>query len=466
MEIISIILTIVFITVLSIYLLISYKRDTLKHIWSLITNIVIFIESFLVTRLLVNILGTKVSALFSSFIKTMLNIKEEEWLKNSSIDGFTNFLAIIMIGVGCFFLVFLVIYVLNHGIKRIIFKVIKNEKYSKYVSNFNNKIVNLLVGLGSFAIISFALLYPLGTMMHIVDKAAQEANYSLPKYVTVAINNPISKIYSNNLSVAFFNGITKLQNDSNNIQNSLELKGMSVMILSFLNISEGGDAPSNIESIKMELSNTSLVPNFISELCSNAATRWKDNQSFMGVSISLPTDQSRDLYIALLDIISNWERDNLINDINTIFELYQIFNDNDILITDNDDALVEAIANDEFTEDVFLCLFHNDDFKMALVTFMNYGINVIFEEININTNNTQYININNLNDMTDEDIKKEAYIFSLTVRQIMEINSLKGQQLTLNDYNRIINNLNEILNSRLLNNVLYNVIYNSIQSYV
>ena len=68
--------------------------------------------------------------------------------------------------------------------------------------------------------------------------------------------------------------------------------------------------------------------------------------------------------------------------------------------------------------------------------------------------------------MTDEDIKKEAYIFSLTVRQIMEINSLKGQQLTLNDYNRIINNLNEILNSRLLNNVLYNVIYNSIQSYV
>ena len=426
MEIISIILTIVFIIVLSIYLLISYKRDTLKHIWSLITNIVIFIESFLVTRLLVNILGTKVSALFSSFIKTMLNIKEEEWLKNSSIDGFTNFLAIIMIGVGCFFLVFLVIYVLNHGIKRIIFKVIKNEKYSKYVSNFNNKIVNLLVGLGSFAIISFA----------------------------------------NNLSVAFFNGITKLQNDSNNIQNSLELKGMSVMILSFLNISEGGDAPSNIESIKMELSNTSLVPNFISELCSNAATRWKDNQSFMGVSISLPTDQSRDLYIALLDIISNWERDNLINDINTIFELYQIFNDNDILITDNDDALVEAIANDEFTEDVFLCLFHNDDFKMALVTFMNYGINVIFEEININTNNTQYININNLNDMTDEDIKKEAYIFSLTVRQIMEINSLKGQQLTLNDYNRIINNLNEILNSRLLNNVLYNVIYNSIQSYV
>ena len=99
MEIISIILTIVFIIVLSIYLLISYKRDTLKHIWSLITNIVIFIESFLVTRLLVNILGTKVSALFSSFIKTMLNIKEEEWLKNSSIDGFTNFLAIIMIGV-------------------------------------------------------------------------------------------------------------------------------------------------------------------------------------------------------------------------------------------------------------------------------------------------------------------------------------------------------------------------------
>lgn len=464
MKLVSIIFTIIFLFIFIFYLFVASKRSTLKSIWSLVTNVLTFIESFLITKLFIMLCSNNIASKFSLIIEKLLNINEEEWIRNNSIQEFTKFITIIIFGLLSFLVIFLVLLLINHLIKRVIFKVVYKKKYRDYQSKNGNIIgINILIGIGSFIIVSTAIIYPIGSINHTLKSSAKKVNYNLPNEIKPITNNIVLSIYSNGISDFLFNRVTAQKIDKVKIKTIKELKGMSTMAFALLNIAEDNNTKSNVKVVKDELNNTYLVPNFISELCSNAATRWQNGESFMGQTLEIPNDTRKDLYIELLDIISKLDRDNLNNDIDTVFEFFELLKEYNLLNEDADKNLIKVLAEDEFNEKMFLCLFTNNDFKSVLATFMNYGINTVLKELNV-TSNKEYIDKSNLQNMTNEDIKNEAKIFSLAVRQIKEIYDLRNKDLTMEDYTRIANNLKEIKNSKLLNNVLYNALNKLLQN--
>ena len=125
----------------------------------------------------------------------------------------------------------------------------------------------------------------------------------------------------------------------------------------------------------------------------------------------------------LLDIMSKWEREDLLKDIDTIFEFYNILNKYEVLKIENTKELINALTKEEFNEEIFLCLFHNEDFKSVLASFMNYGLRSILEQFDIDVD-VEYVETAKIMKMSDEDIKNEARIFALTIKQLVDISSL------------------------------------------
>lgn len=458
MKICSIIISVVFVLILIIYLLLSSKRKTLKNIWSVVTNCITFVETLLIVKLTVKLFGNKLATSFSNLIKNVLNLKEEEWVRSGSIEDITKFIAIIVIAMISLYLVFIILAIINHLIKRFIFKRVNKVSHKEYKNKKNdNKIVNACLSLVSFAIISFTLLFPVGTLIYMTNTSAKEVNYTIPAKIKPLFSNPVLKIYGNGVSKSLFDTLTTYKYNNNKIKSSNEINGVMTMSFALLNIADDNDTANNVKIVKDKLTNTYLVPNFISDVFANAATRWKNGESFMGQTLDIPNNKSKDLYIALLDIISNWERENLISDIDTLFNFFDILDRNGVESIDDTKTLINALGKDEFNEEVFLCLFTNKDFSNVLGTFMNYGMKVILTEFNVK-NDKDYITSIDLSQLSNEDIKNEAKIFSLIVREIEELSTLNSKDLTLNDYNRIVNNLSQIKNSKLLSNSLYSAL--------
>ncbi len=454
MQIVSIIFTCLFLIILISYLLIASKRKTLKNVFCLVTNVITFIMTFLFTKLTITLAGNKVVPFFSDLIKEIIDINQEEWVNDSSIELITKFISTIIIGLISFFFIFIILYIINHLLKRLVFKLVKKVPYSKYESpKPDNKLVNVGISLVSFIIISFAFLYPLGTFVKITDVSTKATNYNVSGLKPV-LSNPVIKLYSNGLSETIFNNVTKIKDYDNKIKNTNELTSLTTIVLTLSQMEDSDNLNDQFNIIKESFTNTYIAPAFVSEVCANAANRWKDNKSFMGNTIEIPEDSSKDIYLDLLDIVSKWDRDSLVNDIDTIFELSDILDKYNISEIEDSDEFIKAFTDDDFTEDLFLCLFRNEDFKSILSSFMNYGIKSSLSSYNIDLD-VNYVETAAIMELSDEEIKNEAQIFSLTVRQLVKLNEAKGQTLTKEEYLEIANNLSKIHKSKILSDSVY-----------
>ena len=456
MQTLSIIFTIIFLIILIAYLFIASHRKTLKNIFCLITNIITFIMTILITKLTISLAGSKIIPALSETIKEVLNINQDEWIHTDSIELITKFISTIIIGLISFFFIFIVLYIINHLLKRLIFKLIKKVPYGEYESpKPDNKLVNVGISLVSFIVISFAFLYPLGTFIKITDVSTKATNYNISSLKPV-LSNPVIKIYSNPISESIFNTVTKIKDYDNKIKNTDELTSLTTIVLSLSQMEDSDNINDQINVIKESFTNTYLAPAFVSEVCANAANSWKENKTFMGNTLDIPEDSSKDIYIDLLDIISKWDRDSLVNDIDTIFEFYDILDKHNILDIEDSDEFISSFTDDEFTEELFLCLFRNDDFKSILSSFMNYGIKSSLSNYDLNLD-INYVETAAIMELSDEEIKNEAQIFSLTVRQLVKLNEAKGRELTKDEYLEIANNLSKIHKSKILSDSVYNL---------
>ena len=98
MQTLSIIFTIIFLIILIAYLFIASHRKTLKNIFCLITNIITFIMTILITKLTISLAGSKIIPALSETIKEVLNINKDEWIHTDSIELITKFISTIIIG--------------------------------------------------------------------------------------------------------------------------------------------------------------------------------------------------------------------------------------------------------------------------------------------------------------------------------------------------------------------------------
>ena len=94
---------------------------------------------------------------------------------------------------------------------------------------------------------------------------------------------------------------------------------------------------------------------------------------------------------------------------------------------------------------------------------MNFGVDTLLETVNISSSGN-YVNTIDFSKMTDDEIRKEAQIFSLALRDIKQISNLDASTVTYDEINKIANDLNRIKESKLLSDILYNVIYKLLEA--
>lgn len=452
---------VIFLACLFLCFYIYLKRETIKGIWSMLTNVITFVEAYLLTKLFNLLFGFKISHLFKGIIGNALDFKE--WNKTASVEDFINFFSFVFVSIFAFLLLFIILYFVNHFIKKIIFKKIYKEKYSKYHFQKNNKIVSGLVALISFITVTFAILYPFGAVVDFANTAKNHSNYEFSQDEKKVYENKILNFYSLIKSKEFFNSITYFKANNGTVKNSDEIEGMYTIVYAFINITDEKDNLKNLKQIKQSLTHTYLLPSLISEICSNAVTRFKNDQSFMGMELNLPNDESKEFYIDLLEIVSKWDKDTFIENLNTVFELYDILYSNNVLQAKTTNELINIMAKDEFSESLFLCLFKNKDLKTVLPKFINYGISSVLDSMDIKTSK-DYVNDFVFENLSDEDIKKEAKIFSLIVRQFIEINSYQGKEIPNDKFEEILNNLSKIQDSKIFNNVVSSTLYELLEA--
>lgn len=442
----STIFTIVFIIIFLLYLVVTCRKSVGNNFLILGVNILSFLEAFLLAKGILRLVENSTVKVLSTYLRKSLNITKDEWIKDTSLNEVMKFLAYIILGIIIFIVLFMLLKILNYFLKKVVLKIFAPKKKKKKVELAKNNLLvaNIFIGSLSFIIISFAFLFPLASVNNIYKEAIKKTTYKTNASVKAIANNPILNIYSNNITVTFFDNLTDLSNKKI-ARNSDELKGMTTMAFALLDLENNNISKENVKLIKENLVDTYLMADFISEVCSNAALRWKNGQSFMGKTLNIPENNTKTIYMNLLDIISKWERKDVVNDITTIFEVYELFNRNAIKKIDDIEPLIDAFSQDEFCEELFLTLFHNDDFKSLLPIFMNFAINTGIEKANLNmATNIEYINLDDINKMNDKAIKKEAKIFSLVIRQIKIITKLNIYDLSLSDVSEILSNLKEI----------------------
>ncbi len=458
MNIISIVFTIIFILLFAIYIRFALKRDTKKNIFSIISNAISFIVSFIITRISIIFISEPISKLFKKFIEGVFDIRSEYFIKDTAINEFSKFLTTIIIGIIIFILVYLIILLINNAIKKFIFHKIIGEKYKEYKSKNNNIYINLILGVFSFLITSFAFLFPFGAISNIAGKVEKTCNYKMPENMSSIIKNPIIKAYSLVGSRPFFDTLTEIENNKNNIKNSKEFESIFTISCSTLQIYEGNNVDKNVNIIEDSLSKNYLTSSLISELVSNVAYNLKNGNDIMNTGIIIPKDNSEQLVVGVLDILSKWERQNLIEDVDTVLNIYDMLKSRDINSIDDLDKLLNSLADEQFNEELFLELFENDDFKNMIPVVMKFGIDSALNSLDIKTN-TEYIASIDFSTMSEEDVKNEAKIFSAIFKQILQIENKGLNNLTTDDLITIITNIKGIKTSKIFNDMLYNLIY-------
>ena len=330
------IITLIFIILLIITLINYYKKSTKTNTTALITNIITFLEAFIITKLITNIFGNNIVNKITSLLKSTLKISKEEYKNITFLDDSIKFITLVLMSLIIYYILYLITYIINH-----IIITIKNKKNIEE----QNKIINIVLGLLSFITISFSILFPISGISKIYNTSLNEINYSSPKLTNKITSSPIIKAYENTISIKLFDKLTEY-NDFKKIKTSRELQGLTTIIY-VINDIQTENNKKHFEKIKEELENTYLLSNLITEISKNAATNWKNNKPFLGETLKIPTDNRKMIYIKSLEIISNWKRENLINDISTVFEVYEILEKNDLTKKHTSKYLLQNLKNEK-----------------------------------------------------------------------------------------------------------------------
>ncbi len=454
MYILSIVSVLFFLITLSLFLYFVYKRDMMKTTFSLGTNVITFIESFLLTRIYLSFFGNSLEGVYFKILEE----SNGTWVNQAATGDFLLMISSITTGILFFLFIYWVLLIINHFLKKFIFSKIFHERYKDYTSSKQIIPLKLIMGILSFGITSFVLLFPLGTVVRIVNQSFDNCHIEIPKEGKPLLQNPILYSYSLLGSASFFDSLTKLPESNYQIKNSEELKGMITIALSGINIANNQNVQENVEILRENLHSTYLVSGFIGELSTNAALQFEQEKPFMGIEVKTSDSQMKILMNDIFAIMSDWNREKFLNDIDTVLNVYLLVWNRNVEHPDDSGALVSALEDEEFSKTLFVELFRNEDFKAMIPSFMNFGVNKLLETLKIQSN-AEYIQTVNLDDLTKEDIEKEARIFSSALRQIKQIQKLKEGDLQNVDFEDMYQSIQEIQKSKLLGDMLYNLLY-------
>ncbi len=439
----TIIFTLVYLALMGVCLYLAYKRHWIKSALSLAVGAISLPEAYFLARGFVKAFGEPLSNALKEGFLELLNLRSDVMVRETAMLKVSAFGVTIILGMASFLVFFAILWAVNTLIKRLIFsKLLKKAEQVQPV-------LSVVFALLSFAVVSFAVLYPLGAVSDIAVSAAKNCGYKLPVSVMAS---PVGRLYGI-AGRGFFDRLTKVGDE---FVNSDEAERGAEIYISLKMVAEGKDEDGgSIERIAESMKSSYLLTDFSSELAANAANSWRNGRKFMNKTLKMPEGRNGELVGDILELVSGWQRDNLVQDIDTGINIYKLLKEHGILKVNDGAVLFEALSDREFDERLFAELSGNDDFIAVIPKVLKFGIGSAVDAMEMEMND-EYIVEFDAKSLTEEEWKKEAEAFSILLSRMKELSEeSEGGSL---DILGLLGDMYELRDSKILSNMLVNLI--------
>ena len=450
---VSVIFTIIYLALLGLCLFIGWKRHWVRSALSFVTAALSFAGAYFLTRQFVSLRGEAVSNVLKEELLELMNLRNEFTVRETAMLNVSAFIVDIILGMVMFWILFLLLWLAANIIKRVLVKLITKKKYSELAPFKDIRPLGAAIKLASFLLVSTVFIYPLGAASDILCSAADNCGRRLPASV---ITNPISRIYGG-IGRGLFDSLTETGLDGD-FKNSEEIERGAEIVISLRDFSDGGDEEGEaIERICGSFRSSYLLTDFTSELVANAANSWKNGASYMYNTVDIPKGRNGELVNGVLTVLSEWRRENLLNDIDTALNTYDLLKSQGVTKIDDSKVLLKALEREEFTESLFLELSQNGDFIELIPKVMRFGIGSAMDAMKLDYDDEYTVEFD-AKALDKNDWKKEARAFSTLLRRMNMIKELTDGHIDLDDFDieELMEDFDELKDSRLLSNILVN----------
>ena len=433
------IICVIFIIQAFILVYIGWKRGFLRNSISFVANIVNIVVAFFVARLVVGSMAEKTG----SDIVVTIGDKYAADLNNFlAVQEFSTFAMSVVIGIVVFYLVYFLMLILNIIFKHVIFydkaeKIFHKRENSMGEKASLSKIGTMLISLLSVTLTFVVLFTPIGFVYNTIGASLEIKDLNGLPFV----------------SETFFDKLTEMPNNENDIKPSEEVKYTLTTGVAFYELKNGSDSK---EMVKENFSKSYFLPTVISEVGATAAKQWKNGDEFFGMEAEIPEGREGELYLKALGILEKWNKQVVVEDVGTLLDIYELMDNYGIDKLKEENGLVEALATEEFAEELFVSLYQNSDFANLVPAVVEYGLGTAFDSMGINLNE-EYVSNVDVSKLSEEDIRREARIVSGMIRTILEIqetNQKMGNgEMSLQDIQRIIEEISNLKDSQVLGDI-------------
>ena len=354
-----------------------------------------------------------------------------------------------ILGITAYLICFFILWGLLSLVKRLIFRLFYKKDYRACDPPKKLPVLSAVFSLISFGAISFSVLFPLGAASNIAASAAKVCDYRLPASI---VANPISRLYGA-AGRGFFDSLTEIKGVTEFVNSDEAQRGTEIYI-SLRKVAEGADADGeSIERISDSLKNSYLMTDVMSELVANAANSWKNGRRYMTVTPKFPAGRSGELVKDTLEILSGWERENLVSDIDTAINVYKLLRRKGITRLNDGAALFDALAEEEFDRELFAELSHNGDFLAVIPKVLRFGIGTAVDAMEMEMNDDYIVELDT-SKLNEDDWLSEASAFSVLISRMKTMSENSGSPDTIG----LLADLYSIRDSKLIGNVLINLL--------
>lgn len=422
---------------------IDLNRGLMKSGISLAVNIINCIISFLITRAIVNSLAVKIG---KAFIVTVEEKYRTDLVEFSAINDFLRFAMSIVIGVIAFYIIYFLISIITAILKNFIFY----HKTEDVKLNLNPTVEKLLIALTSLVSVTITfvvLVTPFGIIFNNAMKVIPNfKNYKMPF-----------------VSEAYFNKLTEMPDNEENIEATKEIDYTIKTAVSVVNLTNDvGSKKANTKEFKENFEKSHFMPTVIGEAGSNAAKHWKNGESYFESKIDIPEGREGKLVIRFLDVLEKWNKNVVVEDVSTLIDIYMILDDYGLEEIQEENGLLKALADEKFSEELFVSLYSNNDFANLVPAVVEYGLGMAFDYVDIELDE-EYVSNVDVSKLSEEDMRREARIISGVIRTILEIQEVNekidNNQMTDKDIQRIVIELSKLKDSKVLGDIANEFIY-------
>lgn len=429
----------IFLIQVFILIIIGLKRGFAKSLISFIVNVLNITIAFIVSRIFVNAMVEKVS-------KHMVEVFNSEYsvdLKNIAvIETFSRFVSSVILAIVEFFIIYIILFIINTIIKKIVLYKKLNDKIK-----CESKIATIGISVVSAMLTFMVFVTPVGVAYNSLIPAVSNERAS---------KIPLASKY-------FFDKLTEMPNNENNIKASNEVEYAVNAVVAANNIINGNNFENNnVKLFRNNFEKSYFLPTVIAEFGATAAKQWKNGDEFLGERADNLEGREGELTIRFLDILEKWNKQYVVDDVNTILDLANVFKKYEIDKTSEGNKLLNALADEKFTEDIFAILCKNKDFASMIPAFLEYGIGTAFDSIDINMKE-KYISKVDASKLSEEDARREGRIMAGIIKSVLELSEIKDKiesgQITEEDLQGIVDAVSRLKDSKIFGDIADEIIY-------